>query len=110
MSRFVHHYTAHPESAAEGGGFDVIETDEGYAIWHHSHEWEADYESLDFACERADELAAIYDLNTNNGEYRGHHIEQRPVTGYFESYVGDRFQKADCIFGIRNIIDKHLDG
>ncbi len=65
---FVHHHSAQPETGGDGDGFEVIQTREGFAIWHRSMEIESDYENGDFAAERADELAAEFDARSRASE------------------------------------------
>jgi hypothetical protein len=38
VGKFIHHESFQPEYGQEGDGYDVIETDDGFGVWHHSME------------------------------------------------------------------------
>ena len=39
--------------------------------------------------------------------YKGYIIERLPITGYYKSYINDRFYMTDTLQGIKNIINEY---
>lgn len=60
MSLFIHHESVMPAHGGDEDGFDIVETSDGFTIWHQSMSY-GDFTTLAYAMREAERLAAIFD-------------------------------------------------